>query len=69
MGKAFETLSELGIIDTALETRMKKAVGFRNIVVHNYEQIDWAILYAITTQHNRDFSDFARAVIRVTERT
>ena len=67
MGKAFETLVELGVIDQALATRMKKAVGFRNVAVHNYEQIDWAILHAIATRNLDDFTQFARSVIQFIE--
>jgi len=41
---------------------MRASVGFRNIAVHNYESIDWQIVFAICTTHTADFSDFARAV-------
>ncbi len=41
---------------------MKKAVGFRNVAVHNYEAIDWAIVHAICHRHLSDFNEFARAV-------
>jgi uncharacterized protein YutE (UPF0331/DUF86 family) len=40
--------------------RLRKAVGFRNIAVHNYERIDWAIVYAIARNHRGDFQEFAR---------
>ena len=42
---------------------MKKAVGFRNIAVHNYEAIDWQIAHIIATRHMLDFTAFAAAVI------
>jgi len=41
---------------------MKNAVGFRNIAVHNYQSIDWAIVYAICKQRLRDFQAFARSI-------
>lgn len=42
---------------------MRKAVGFRNLAVHQYEDVDWHIVYSIC-QHNLDeFRDFARAVV------
>lgn len=44
---------------------MKKAVGFRNLAVHNYDAINWAIVYALATQHLDDFKAFARAVVAV----
>lgn len=40
MGQAFEILASTHIIDEHIADRMKRAVGFRNIAVHNYEAID-----------------------------
>ena len=64
MGQVFEVLTESGIIDNELADRMKKAVGFRNLAIHNYEDINWAIVYAIATQRLDDFKLFAKAVER-----
>ncbi|XSG85239.1 MAG: type VII toxin-antitoxin system HepT family RNase toxin [Methylohalobius sp. ZOD2] len=63
MGQTFDRLAEIGIIDPALASRLKKVVGFRNIAVHNYEEIDWFIVHAIVQRHLSDFHDFARAVV------
>lgn len=57
MGEAFDRLEQAAVIDADLRTRMKQAVGFRNIAVHAYERIDWTVVFAIAT---RDLSDFAR---------
>ena len=67
MGQTFDVLAQLGVISPDLAARMKNAVGFRNIAVHNYETINWQIVHAIATHHLSDFKDFARAVIRVRE--
>ena len=64
MGQTFDVLAELGIISEELALRMKNAVGFRNIAVHNYEAINWQIVHAIATQRLGDFTDFARSVLR-----
>ncbi|MDN5862150.1 MAG: DUF86 domain-containing protein [Salinisphaera sp.] len=61
MGQAFEGLEHRGVIDPALCQRMQAAVGFRNIAVHRYEEIDWDIVHAITWRHLDDFRHFARA--------
>jgi len=63
MGKAFELLAQEGLLDTELAQRLKKSVGFRNLAVHNYEAIDWAIVHAIATRHLVDFEAFAKAVM------
>ncbi|MBL8390905.1 MAG: DUF86 domain-containing protein, partial [Candidatus Accumulibacter sp.] len=47
MAQAFEALASIGLISPALASRMKKAVGFRNIAIHNYEAIDWHMVHSI----------------------
>lgn len=64
MGQTFNVLAGLGYISEELATRLKNAVGFRNIAVHNYEAINWQIVHAISTRHLNDFRDFAQAVIQ-----
>lgn len=60
MGAAFDLLAENGLLDKALAMRLKKSVGFRNIAVHNYQAIDWAIVHAICKNNIEDFKLFAR---------
>lgn len=63
MGGTFDALAEQGIISPRLAGRMKSAVGFRNIAVHNYEAINWTVVHAIATRHLGDFAEFASAVM------
>ena len=63
MGQTFDVLQEAGIINADLAGRMKKAVGFRNLAVHNYDAINWAIVYAIAQYRLTDFEDFAKAIV------
>ena len=67
MGKTFDILCEAGIISENLAGRMKKAVGFRNLAVHNYETINWAIVFSIATAHLQDFEEFAQSVARLND--
>lgn len=60
MGQTFEALADAGIIDRELATRMRKSVGFRNVVVHNYDEVNWAIVFSICRHHLGDFRAFAR---------
>jgi len=64
MAAGFDALVEEQVLLPDLAKRMKKAVGFRNISVHLYQDIDWAIVYSIITERLSDFSDFAAAVTR-----
>lgn len=63
MGQTFDILMEAGVLDTDLAGRMKRAVGFRNLALHNYDVINWTIVYTIAQNHLMDFEDFARAVV------
>ncbi len=62
MAECFDRLHHLKVISDATSVRMKKAVGFRNVSVHEYQKIDWLIVYKIVTEHLGDFKDFARQV-------
>lgn len=62
MGEAFDRLQQAGVIDADLRTHMKKAVGFRNIAVHAYERIDWAVVFAIATRDLGNFTRYAQAI-------
>jgi len=62
MGESFERMQKLGVLDDTLALNLRKAVGFRNIAVHNYEAINWEVVYSIVTERLSDFVDFARAI-------
>ncbi len=62
MGGVFVTLERLGVISTATADAMRKAVGFRNVAVHNYEAINWDIVFAICSKFLPDFQRFVTEV-------
>lgn len=62
MGQTFDVLSRAGVIDPNLATRLKKAVGFRNIAFHNYEDVDWKIVHTLARHRLGDFSEFATVI-------
>lgn len=64
MGEVFTTLHELGAISLDTHEQLKKAIGFRNIAVHNYEAINWEIVYAICHNSLQDFRCFAQEISR-----
>lgn len=63
MGETFTRLAGAGLIDAELAVRLRRAVGFRNVAVHNYEVIDWDIVFALTGQPLSDFDRFASQVM------
>lgn len=68
MGQTFDVLTDIGVINADLASRMKRAVGFRNIAVHNYEAINWAIVHKIATSQLDDFRVFVQAIMQKAER-
>jgi uncharacterized protein YutE (UPF0331/DUF86 family) len=63
MGQTFDLLAQSGLVTNDLASRLKMAVGFRNIAVHNYDAVNWDIVYSIAKDHLTDFSDFAKVVV------
>jgi len=59
----FKILSENNIIDTELFQIMEKMSKFRNVVVHQYEQVDAEIVVLILKKHLGDFDRFKVAIM------
>jgi uncharacterized protein YutE (UPF0331/DUF86 family) len=47
-------------LETAL--RLKNAVGFRNIAVHCYDDVNLNVVFAICSERLSDFTSFAKEV-------
>jgi len=58
-------LAELRVISPQVAISLQKAVAFRNILVHNYTNINWDIVANILTSHLTDFVQFAQAIDRL----
>ena len=59
----FEILKENNVIDQSLCVNLQKMVGFRNIAVHDYHQIDISILDSVINYNIEDFKKFVSAVL------
>ena len=68
MGDVFVQLARTGVIDETTARALKGAVGFRNIAVHSYQEIDYAVLFSICTKHLDDFRSFIRQVLDAMEK-
>jgi uncharacterized protein YutE (UPF0331/DUF86 family) len=62
-GEAFDHLARLGLIPPSLASAMRRAVGFRNLLVHEYADIDWRIVMRVIRTDTQDLSAFGRAVL------
>ena len=59
----FKILHENGVIDSDLLDTMAKMAKFRNIVVHQYEEVDAEIVVLILKKHLCDFERFKEAIL------
>jgi uncharacterized protein YutE (UPF0331/DUF86 family) len=66
MAETFTRLADAQIISESLGKSMRAAVGFRNVAVHQYQAIDWAMVHQLTHEQLDDFRAFAAAVSRFT---
>jgi uncharacterized protein YutE (UPF0331/DUF86 family) len=60
---AFSLIEEKGIIDAPLSAKMKAMIGFRNIAVHDYQEINLVILQKILENHLDDFLQYTSAIL------
>ena len=61
---AFAMLVAAGILDRALGDALQRMVGFRNIAVHRYQDLDIDVLHAIVRHRLGDLESFAAAMVR-----
>ncbi len=62
MADTFITLRDGGVLSPDTSLALVRATGFRNVAVHAYTAIDWAIVHRICREHLSDFRSFAREV-------
>lgn len=60
---AFTLLEAEGILPSPLSDKMKAMVGFRNIAVHDYQEINLVILRKILDDHLVDFFEYTKTIL------
>ena len=63
-GDGFAALAGAGYMDKELAVELKKMVGFRNLSVHEYDEIDSELLRAIVDKHLDDLRHFVSIMIQ-----
>lgn len=56
------------MLDPDLSERMQRMVGFRNIAVHEYQNLSVDVLKHILVERLGDFEEFSNQVIRFAQR-
>ena len=65
--EAFAQLAKRGLIERSLAARLQRAVGFRNVLVHEYTEVDWTIVMQVIRTGTRDLAVFGKAVLKMLE--
>lgn len=60
--EAFDLLRKAGVINETLRKAMRGMTGFRNVAVHQYEELDTGILKHIAETGYQDFVSFCQAL-------
>lgn len=60
-GDAMRVLGRHGVLDPELADRLRRAVGFRNVLVHEYVEVDDDVVLARLADH-RDLAAFVAAL-------
>lgn len=63
MAETFISLERINIISAEIADKMKRSVGYRNVAVHNYDDIDLSITYDIANNHLGDFKEFIKQIL------
>lgn len=56
--QTFDLLCHAGLISAELAGSLKRMVGFRNIAIHDYQELDQAVLFFILRQGYQDLIRF-----------
>ena len=61
--EAFAVLARIGLLEVGLAQRLQRAVGFRNVLVHEYTEVDWKIVMQVLRTGTKDLGEFWKAVV------
>jgi uncharacterized protein YutE (UPF0331/DUF86 family) len=60
----FEKLEQAGVIGSPMKQSLKKMKGFRNILVHEYGEVDDMIVYEVLQNNLNDFVAFKQEILQ-----
>lgn len=60
----FRLLAKAGALDPSLAARLERMAGFRNVVVHLYQDVDLGIVRDVVENHLGDLLELVEAVRR-----
>ena len=60
----FYLLEENGYLDNTITEKMIRAVGFRNLIVHEYEKIALDQVFEVAVKNIKDLNEYLQAIFR-----
>lgn len=64
---SFTLLAEAGLLEAGLSGRLQRMIGFRNILVHQYRQLDVGILVRVVENDLDDLLEMTRIILQLPE--
>lgn len=61
--QTFLILSDLGIYDEKFGERISKSIGIRNVLIHDYDKIDFKLLYSSISDCISDYIKYCNYII------
>lgn len=62
--ESFRLLAKSGIIPDDLATKLENMVGFRNTLVHQYQELDVQLMVDVIERHLNDLLDFTNFIVK-----
>ena len=62
MAESFHILHEAGMISGELMQRLVQMTGFRNVIAHAYEDLDYDIVFDVLHSGKQDITAFLGAI-------
>ena len=62
---SFQLLLKAGLLSENVVSNMKKMIGLRNIAVHDYQELNIAIVKSVVETHLIDFENFSSEIIQI----
>lgn len=64
----FTVLEENKIITPEMAKKMKGMLGFRNVAIHEYQELNLKVVQDIIEHRLQDLQEFARAIIKIMDK-
>jgi len=63
--ESFTLLEKASLIPAELARKLRGMIGFRNVLVHDYQEIDMAIFVDVIDNHLEDLLDYSTQLLRL----